>query len=50
VKYYITTSGKRQYRILHQGMNCPLTIHADGFIEVDPATLRVFTRCKYCFS
>ncbi len=49
MKYFITTSKSRQVKRIHAGPNCPLLSGAGGVIEVDPATLRVVIKCKYCF-
>lgn len=50
MKYYISTSATRQARTLHRDKDCIyLAVKANGTIEIDPATLRVFVRCKYCF-
>jgi DNA topoisomerase IB len=41
-------------KVVHAGPDCPLAFDADGkrrvdMVAVDPARLRVFVRCKYCF-
>ena len=49
MKFYITSSKTRQARVIHTGINCPLAGNPESMVEVDPASLRVFVRCKYCF-
>lgn len=50
MKFYISTSKTRQAKVVHADKNCqPLSAKACGITEVDPATLRVFVRCKYCY-
>ena len=50
MKFYISTSTTRQAKTVHRDKDClQLAVKAIGIIEVDPATLRVFVRCKYCF-
>lgn len=47
---YISTSPTRQAKTVHRDKDCfQLVVNSTGFTEVDPATLRVFVRCKYCF-
>lgn len=53
-KYFVTVSKKQSAKVVHGGGNCPLIYDAEGkrrvaVVSVDPATLRVFVRCKYCF-
>jgi hypothetical protein len=56
MKAFITICRTRQARVVHSGNNCPLTADEKGafdskrFIEVDVSSLRVFKRCRYCFS
>lgn len=52
--YYASTSKSRQAKVLHSGPRCPLAldqkkINPVELVPVDPASLRVFVRCKYCF-
>lgn len=45
----VTTSTTRQAKTVHRDKDClQLAVKAKGIAEVDPATLRVFVRCKYC--
>jgi hypothetical protein len=53
-RYYVSASKGRQAKVLHAGPVCPLALDMAGkkpveLVLVDPATLRVFVRCKYCF-
>lgn len=47
--YFISTSTTRQAKTIHRDKAClQLVAKANGITEVDPASLRVFVRCKYC--
>lgn len=48
--YYTTTSKTRQARVLHSTDKCPFLITAKGVQKVDPAELRVWVCCSYCFT
>lgn len=48
-KGFIATGKSRQAKVIHAGRDCPWLKEALDVKEVDPATLRVFVRCKYCF-
>lgn len=56
MKVFVTASQTRQIRVVHTVNNCPLTADENGvfdtkrLVEVDLSSLRVFTRCRYCFS
>lgn len=47
---YVTAGPGRQAKTLHRMRECrQLAKSPHEVVEVDPATLRVFVRCKYCY-